>query len=188
MNQTNRLRLVLVICAAATAGCAGVARSGGVESAAFGCYASTAGLLNFGDPAYADTVVRSWLILDLRPARERREQYVARFLGWHATQPLGDEPSHQLGFWRRDGDSIRVSWHNGFHGAEMRLAAEGDSLHGVTVHTSDVLRRDSTGMTVPLTSSYPVLVPRVPCAQVPARLERRTRREEPFYGMPVLRS
>lgn len=184
----NRLRLVLVICAVATAGCAAGARSGGVEPAAFGCYASTAGLLNFGDPASADTVVRSWLILDLRPAREGREQHVARFLGWHAKQPPGDEPSHQLGFWRRDGDSIRVSWHNGLHGAEMVVAAEGDSLRGGTIHSSDVLRRDSTGVLIPETYSYSVLVPRVPCEQVPAPLERRTRREEPFYGMPVIRS
>lgn len=182
------IRILLSIFLSMTAACAGIApgeRPGTPELNAFGCYASMAGWLSFGDPERADTVVRSWLILDLRRAREYPNLHVARFVGTNAAVKQAMEKP-QLGVWSLDGDSIHIWWHNGFHGVDLHVSPEGDALQGRARSTSDVLERDSAGILAPITSTALVRAARVLCEQVPAGLERRTRNQEPFLGMPII--
>ena len=186
------IRVLLPFIFAATTACAGGLapgeRTGLVELSAQGCYASRAGWLSFGDPERADTVVRSWLILDWRMTRNADESAVARLLGWQVGGEHARRQEARLGFWREENDSIRVWWHDGFHGADMYVLPEGDSLIGSARNTTDQLVRDSTGTLVGATYTRQVRAERVPCGQVPARLERRTRIQEPFFGMPVIES
>jgi hypothetical protein len=184
------VRAFCAFCLAAAAACAGIAPGGRTDTPeldTFGCYASTAGWMNFGNPGVADSVVHSWLVLDLRRAREYPRLHVARFLG-SITAGEHAKETPQLGVWSVDGDSIHVWWHNGFHGVELHVSPEGDALHGRAHNTTDVVERDSAGVFVPISYTREVRAARVPCEQIPSRLERETRSQEPVLGMPLIKS
>ena len=174
----SRRTVALLLCAAAAGACAS---GGGWHTAppgVLGCFPSRAFLGRFGDPAAPDTLVRGWLVLDLRRVRPDLDVYTARFF---LPEDDGGDPtaSSWVGTWRRHGDSLRVTAGSLTREVELRLAVEGDSLRGQGVQFSDEYMRDSTGAWIQLTHSWPVRAARGPCGRVPPRLERHSRTRQP---------
>jgi hypothetical protein len=65
------------------------------------------------------------------------------------------------------GDSVGISWFNGYHGPVFRMAVRGDSLVGTVVQRSDVVRRDSVTGGIVRAPILPAYAVRIACSAPP---------------------